>query len=141
MNLGLSGIVVDFKDKATGKYLYAEVNPLYNKDSLKVFDQNGNSLIVLSQLDLIPNTSSRFYVLSFGSIYNPQTDANSFNQEVCKNFIVKYSYNETDTVNVCFKARKTECGSVFDILKIYNKGQLITTETNTIIAEVTIIKN
>jgi hypothetical protein len=136
-----SEIVVTFKDKATGKYLYSEVNPPYNKDSLKVFDQYGNSLVVLSALDLIPNTSSRYYVLSFGYIYDDRTDANAFNTETCKTYIIKYSYNEADTVQACFKAKKTECGSVFETLKVYNKGQLLANVQNDVAAQITIIKN
>jgi len=124
-NVNQSEIVVAFKDKTTGRYLYAEVSPLYNKDSLKVFDENGNSLILLYALNQIPNTSSRYWDISFGNIYNSQTDGNSFNSELCKNFIVKYKYNETDTIKACFKSKKTECGSVFETLKVFHKGLLV----------------
>lgn len=140
-NVNQSEIVVTFKDKTTGKYLYSEVNPLYNKDSLKVLDQYGNSLSILSALDLIPNTGSRYYVLSFGNIYHEQTDASAFNTELCKTYIIKYSYNEFDTVQTCFKAKKTKCGSFFEILKVYNKGQLLANVQNDVAAQVTIIKN
>jgi hypothetical protein len=140
-NVNQSEVVVAFKNKSTGKYLYAEVNPLYNKDSLKIYDENNNRLVILSDLDLIPNTSSRYWGISFGNIFNPQTDANSFNIELCRNFIVKYTYNETDTIKVCFKSKKTECGSVFEILKVYYKGQLIGMETNTTGMDVTVIKS
>lgn len=141
-NVNNSEIVVVFKDKNTGRYLYSEVNPLYNKDSLKVFDESGNSLIILSLLRSSPdNPTQGIYVLSFGNIYNSQTDASSFSNELCRNFIIKYRYNETDTVKACFKVRKTECGSVFQPLKVYHKGQLLDSITNEASAHITIIKN
>lgn len=140
-NINQSDIVVAFKDQATGKYLYSEVNPLYNKDSLKVFEQNGNSMFIASALNQIPNTSDRYWDLSFGSIYNPQTDGTAFNSEICKSFLVKYKYNETDTIKACFKANQTKCGSVFETLKVYHKGLLVASGTNIIVLPVTITKN
>ena len=141
-NVNQSEIVVAFKDKQSGKYLYTEVNPLYNKDSLKVFDQNGNSLVILKLLRSAPdNPSIGIYWLSFGNIFNSQTDENSFNSEICKNFIVKYKYNEVDTVNACFKSKRTECGSVFETLKVYHKSVLIGSTSNTTGINVTINKD
>ena len=140
-NVNQSSINIIFKDRSTGRYLYTEFTPLYNKDSLKVFDAAGNSLFLLYSQNLIPNTSNAYWVINFGNIYIQQMDANSFNTETCKNYIIKYSYNEFDTVQVCFKSKNIECGSVFEILKIYHKGQLLTTTTNDTFAEITIIKN
>lgn len=136
-----SEIVVTFKDGATGRYLYEVISPLYNKDSLKVFDENANSLIILKKTNTDVNTNIQYWDLSFGNIYNPQTDGASFNTEVCRNFLVKYTYTETDTLKVCFKARRTDCGSVFDPIKVFHKGQLIGTETGQSGLVVTVIKN
>lgn len=135
-----SEIVATFKN-SVGSYLYTEVNPLYNKDSLAVFDEYGNRLSVLSQLKTIPNTVSGYWEISFGNIYNNQTDSASFNSELCKKFIIKYKYNETDTIQTCFKSSKTNCGSVFQSLKIYHKGVVIKEVQNTFLAFVTITKN
>lgn len=136
-----SEVVVTFIDRATGKYLYSEMNPLYDKDSLKVIDPTGNSLIILSALNQIPNTYNRYYVLSFGNIYNNITDENSFNSEICKNYIVKYSFNESDTIQVCFRSQKTKCGSKFETIKVIHDGQQVGIATNTIGISVTILKN
>ncbi len=136
-----SEVVVTFKDAVTGKYLYEVISPLYNKDSLKVFDEGANSLIILKKTNTDINTNIQYWNLSFGNIYNSRTDASSFNSEVCRNFIVKYTYNEIDTLKVCFKARKTDCGSVFDPIKVFHKGQLIGTETGQSGLVVTVIKN
>jgi len=135
-----SSVQVTFKDAATGKYLYEEAFPLYNKDSLKIFDEQGNRLIILSKENRDPVTNVGYWELNFGNIYNPQTDAASFNTELCKNYIVKYKYNETDTIKVCFKAVRTECGALFDPIKVYHKGQLRGTEYGTAYLLVTVIK-
>jgi hypothetical protein len=142
MNVEQSEIVVTFKDKATGKYLYSEVNPLYNKDSLKVYDQKGNRLVILNLLRSAPdNPNQGIYVLSFGNIYDRTTDETAFNTELCKTFILMYNSFETDTVQTCFKAQKTKCGSFFESLKVYNKGQILASVQNQTSAQVTIIKN
>lgn len=135
-----SEVVVTFIDQTTGKYLYSEMNPLYDKNSLKVIDPLGNSLIILSDLNQIPNTYHRYYGLSFGNIYNNSTDEISFNSEICKNYIVKYSFNESDTIQVCFKAQKTRCGSKFETIKVYHKGKEVAAEKNTISISVAIFK-
>jgi hypothetical protein len=141
LNVNQSEVVVAFKQASTGKYLYSEFNPTYNKDSLKVFDPEGNSLIILSSLNQIPNTSSRYWELSFGNIYNTATDGAAFDSYVCKNYLIKYSYKETDTIKVCFKARRTKCGSVFDPLEVYYKSSIVGSATNTTGILVSINKN
>lgn len=140
-NVNQSEIVVTFKDAATGNYLYSQTNPLYNRDSLKVFDPNGNSMVILKALRINSTSYVEYWDLSFGNLYDQSTDANSFNTEICKKYVVKYKYNETDTITVCFKAKKTECGSVFENLNVYHKGQLIGSETNTTGLPVSISKN
>ena len=141
LNVKQSEIVVTFKN-TNGRYLYTEFNPLCNKDSLKVFDSAGNSLVILRLLRSAPdNPSLGIYVLSFGNIYDQQTDAVSFNSELCKDFIVQYNYNDRDTIKECFKSEVTKCGSVFETLKVYNKGQLLTTIFNNTFADIVVIKN
>lgn len=63
-----SEVIVTFIDRATGKYLYAETNPIYNKDSLKVFDPKGNSLIILKVLRINTATFEEYRDVSFGNI-------------------------------------------------------------------------
>lgn len=138
LNINESEVVVTFKNQA-GDYLYKEINTIYNKDSLKVFDYYGNQLFLLSHLKQIPNTNFSYHVISFGDIYNDQTDKSSFNSELCKDFIIRYYYNRTDTVQTCFKSKETKCGSVFETLKVYHKGQLLTSVTNDAAAHITLI--
>lgn len=107
----------------------------------KVFDSLGNSLPILKSLDNIPNSTLKYWRLSFGNIYNSQTDGNSFNTEICKDYIVEYTSHESDTLKVCFKSQKTECGSVFETLKVYQKNLLLASMNNETYAEITLIKN
>ncbi|MEO5944733.1 MAG: hypothetical protein ABIP30_13400 [Ferruginibacter sp.] len=140
LNISQSSIQTIFKDGITGKYLYAESNPLYNKDSLKIFDQNNNELFLLYSTNLIPGTSSAYYEINFGPLYIETSDENSFNSEICKSFYVQYNSKEKDTIITCFKSKKTKCGSVFETLKVYNKQQLLSNEINTTTSIITITK-
>jgi hypothetical protein len=139
LNVNQSEVIVIFKN-TTERYLYEEINPLYNKDSLKVYDQYGNGLFILSKLNQIPNTSMKYLELSFGNIYDNSTDQSSFNSEICKDFLIKYTHNETDNLTVCFKSKKTKCGSIFETLKVYHNGQLLANISNDTYALITLIK-
>lgn len=136
----LSAIVLIFKN-STGDYLYREVNPIFEKDSLKVFDEFGSRMSTASQLNQIPNTASSYWEFDFGPIYNSVSDAGAFNSELCKKFIIKYYHNQADTITTCFKALKFDCGSEFCSLKVFHKGVLLSEVNNHIVATVTIAKN
>ena len=140
LDLGQSYLLLSFKD-INGKYIHSDVNPLFSKDSLKVKDENGIFYSTGSQLALIPNTSSLYWEFDIGPIYNPNTDASSFDNTLCKNYIIFYKYNLADTIRACFKSSKTKCGSVFSSLKVFNKGQLVGEANNTIATKCLITKN
>ena len=125
-----SSMVISFIDKQTGRYLYAETNPLYPIDSLKIFNEAGIQLQLLYALISIPNSTARYYTVAIGPVYNSQADQNSFYRELCRNFTVKYKYNETDTIKTCFKSKNKDCGSVFETFKIYYKDSLISSSDN-----------
>jgi hypothetical protein len=135
-----SGLTIDFKD-SSGKYLYSGINPTYNKDSLKVWEEaTNNYLSVLSTQGNIPNSYSGYWRMDFGPLYNSQTDAVSYDREICKKFILEYRVGERDTITSCYKSKKTECGSVFETLKVYYKGGLIGERTNDVGMNLTITK-
>lgn len=140
-NVNQSSVNITFKDRQTGEYLYTENNSLYNKDSIKIFDPNGTPLFLLFAHNQLTGNPVTFWIINFGNIYNSQTDANSFNSEICKNYIIKYYYDESDSVQVCFKSKKTECGSVFETFKIYHRGELLDSVKNTTDTEITLIKD
>ena len=126
-----SAIQVVFKDKNSGKYLYEEVNPSYNINDIKIFDESMQALLLLKSMNNIPNTPQRYWEVNFGPLYNPQTDQSSFQTELCKEFYIQYTSSEPlDTVTVCFTSKELKCGSVFPDLKIYYRGELIGAEKN-----------
>lgn len=135
-----SGVILILKN-ANNQYLYTEDNAPYNKDSLRIFDELGNKLSIASQFNQIPNTPQRYWEFDFGPIYNPQVDAMAFESEFCKKFIIKYYYNQADTITTCYMAFKFDCGSAFRTLKVLQKGVLLNEVNNTIYTTVTIKKN
>lgn len=136
-----SSIQVIFKDAATSGYLYPELNAVYSRDSLKVFDLQGRSLKLLFSQNVDTGNRKRFWEVDINNIYDPSADAASFDSGLCKSFIVQYNSRETDTIKTCFKARKTRCGSEFEVLKVYHRDSLLVSEYNDIGALITIIKN
>ncbi len=135
-----SGVILILKN-VNDQYLYAEDNSLYNKDSLKIFDELGNRYSFAPDRKQIPNTPLAFWAFDFGPIYNPQVDAMAFENERCKKFIIKYYHNQADTITTCYMAFKFDCGSAFRTLKVFQKGVLLNEVNNTIYTTVTIIKN
>lgn len=125
-----SSMIISFIDKQTGEYLYGENNPLYPIDSLKAFNESGKQLQLLYALNSIPDSTGRYYTIAIGPLYNSQTDQNSFYRELCRNFVVQYRYNETDTIRTCFKSKDNDCGSSFETLKISYKDSLISSINN-----------
>lgn len=134
-----SEIVLEFKN-SEDRYLYDKFDPIYEKEEFKVFDEKQQPLVILYNSTSAGNTSTVYYTLSFGPLFNPQTGADSFNKDVCKKYYLHFNENESDSLEVCFKARKTACGSVFDYLKVSRNGQTIVNETQTTYAYVSLIK-
>jgi hypothetical protein len=64
-DLSNSGIQVDFKDNATVKYLYTTSNPLYNIDSLKIYDENNLRMSILMHVNNIPNSPAGYWSNQF----------------------------------------------------------------------------
>ena len=135
-----SGVILILKN-VNDQYLYTEIQPLYNKDSLGVFDELGNKLSLVSNSKQIPNTPLAYWAFDFGPIYNPLVDAMAFENEWCKKFIIKYYHNKADTITTCYKAYKFDCGSEFSTMKVFHKGVLLNEVNNTIYTTVTILKN
>lgn len=135
-----SSLTISFIDKVTGKYLYSEVAPSYNIDSLKVLNNAGVELVLLKSLQTIPNSFSTFHRIDFGPLFDQNLDQESFNNQICRKFFIKYKHNETDTLNVCFKSTNLVCGSVFSTLKVYYKNQLILDKTNVDGSELNLLK-
>lgn len=134
-------VVITFRDAVTGQYLYLRNNSFYNIDSLEIFDPAAKEL----HLSNILNTEqtapfAQYWNISF-NIYNDTTDLASFSSELCKNYFIKYNSSETDTLKICFKSRRTECGSDFESLKVFYRDSLIGWTTGGATLGLTINKN
>lgn len=141
LDVRVSSIETSFIDQSSGKYIYSNLNPIYNKDSLKIVDPFGKELLLLRSLRTASTAPyEQYWDINFGNLYDANTDEQSFSSEICKNYIVRYTYNESDTIQVCFKSKRTNCGSVFEHLDIYQKNQRIGHFTNTTAAQATILK-
>jgi len=134
-----SEIVCIFKN-SNGNYLYRQIRPLYEIDSLKIFDELGNRYTPIATLKSAPDSVMvGVNFISFTPIYNSRTDEDAFEKEICKDFIISYYHNVNDTITTCYKAEKTKCGSKFTNLKVYHEGSLLSEVSNTIIATVTVV--
>lgn len=140
-NVNSSSIVISFIDKQTGQYLYTETNPLYNIDSVKVYDKAGKQLHLLYALNPIPGSNSRYYSVAAGPVYDSQKDQNSFYQELCKDLFIRYRYDDIDTIKACFKSKELKCGSVFETIKISYRDTLISSLTNNNVSIINIYKD
>lgn len=139
MDIRNSECVITFRN-SSGDYLYKEINSNYPIDSLKIFDQQGRQFKLLFLKQLIPNSNFSYLTVGFGNIYDDQTDQKSFQGEVCKRYYIDYKASETDSIEICFKARSTKCGRVFDPINVSNKGQLIYSSSDVSDVYITLIK-
>jgi hypothetical protein len=125
------------KNKA-GDLLYTNVNSLFDKDSLKVLDENDQELQIIPELR---QNVPAFWEFNARSIYNSETDESAFNSEICRKFIIKYYFNEAETITTCFIAKKFTCGSEFSYLKVYQNGVLIGGNSDNLRVIATVVKN
>ncbi len=138
--IGMSGITFNFKDAATGKILYMAEEPLYNIDSLKITGLNGDSTNMY-KTTMQKNNIPYYWYAGIYLIKDASTLDGSVDTEVCKEYIIQYSFDESDTIKVCFKSKYTQCTSVLETVKVYNKNVLLASGKNTTGLEVDIIKN
>ena len=138
-----STVLVTFYSSTAAKYMYTNIPlySLYNKDSLVITDQDGIKLNLLTTSDIDPNNpGTGYYIFGITPIYKTQTDVAAFNQEISKQFYIKYNRTERDTLTCIFKANKNECNSYFEYLKVYYRNTLIKTFVNNISGGVKINK-
>lgn len=70
------------------------------------------------------STSKSYGSVGLGNIYNEDTDQAAFSSQVCKDYIFRYTYQEIDTIRVCFAAIKDgNCGYQFKVLEVFYDGK------------------
>jgi hypothetical protein len=142
-NVNASSIQVIFRDSVTHNYLYPERNPLpnYNVDSLVIVNHNNTILTLLNSIYSDPiNPLKGYWEVNLGPIYDYRTDNVSFQNSVKRNFYIFYNNTDKDTLSTEFKSVYTQCGSMFEYVKIYYKSKLIDSLYNGTFKKITITK-
>lgn len=139
LDIRSSECIITFRN-SSGDYLYKEFNSNYPIDSLKVFDEKGRQFKLLFLKQLITNSNFSYLNVGFGNIFDDQTDQEAFQGALCKKYYIEYKTSDKDSIEICFKARSTNCGSVFDPIKVSTKGRLIYSSSNVSNVYITLIK-
>jgi hypothetical protein len=125
--------------------MYTQVFSLYKRDSLKFFSSNGIRLNdVSSALNINPDSlfsnSRNIYEIQLNDIFDGRTDSAAFNQELCKDIIIQHLWNVRDTIKVCFKSARIDCGSQQAYLRVFYKGKMLANVTNRIFCTVRLVR-
>jgi hypothetical protein len=141
----LTAIKFLFKDSMTNRFMYTEVLSLYKKDSLKFFSINGDRLYdVNSKIAVNPDSafsnSRGIHEIQLNDIFDSRTDSVAFNQELCKDIIIQHLWNVRDTIKVCFKSARIDCGSQQAYLRVFYKGKMLANVTNSIFCTVRLVR-
>lgn len=136
-----SGLTIDFIEESSGKYMYEEFFPLYDIDSLKITDEEGDSYDIDESYKLVPGSIVSFTQASFGPLFIRGKDENSFDEKIEKQYYIQYKVGDMDTIIVKYKSEKTKCGSHFDPLEVYQRGFLLSTEYEDTGANVIVTKD
>jgi hypothetical protein len=129
MGLEGSSIGIDLFDKASNEYFYLETRQsLYNKDSLRVFDENGQRFgsIEFGLGEDPRNNLRRFYKTVIYPAFRLPGDEDAVNREKTRTMYLRYNSSVTDTLTLVFKAKKNRCDRyIYEYAKIYYNGSLI----------------
>ncbi len=122
-----------------GNYFYPvdEFRSPYKRDSLQVFNEDGRKFeLVNFGLELDPrNHLNSFYGVKISPAFMIPGDEEAYNSEKTRKIFLKYNYNTIDTLNLVFKAYKNNCDKgIYEYLKIYHRGNLVTSVSNDIYA-------
>jgi hypothetical protein len=144
-NVESTSIKFLFKDSMTNRFMYTEDFSLFKRDSLKFFNLNGTRLTdVVSGLminpDSITSNSGRIYAIQLNDIFDSATDSVAYTRELCKDFIIQHLSNVRDTIKVCFKSVKIECGSQQEYIRVFYKGRMLANVPNDIFCTVRLVR-
>lgn len=101
-------------DKDTGKDIF--LSNVYSIDSFKILDENQNKLLFEIRWD---SSIVITPVLMYG------VDDDAYINKKCKNYYLKFNFNDIDTLTLCFRAGYSECKSFrFEEFEAYYNGKL-----------------
>lgn len=134
-----SSLTFVFKD-SSGNYIYADEAPIYELDSLIIKTVGDSSVPLFYGKSNVPGSTLKYTYVGISPVYSQLNDQNAFGAEICKSYFIQFSYNDVDTINVCFKSKYTACGSLFETFKVYRRGVLINSSDG-ISPQITITKH
>jgi hypothetical protein len=111
-----------------------EFQTTYKRDSLQVYTDGSRGFNWFGfGLERDPKDPlNQYYSIGVSPIFFIPEDNDAFNQEKTKKIYIQYNYNTIDTLTLVFKAYKDKCDKgQYEYLKVYYKGNLISSIANT----------
>ena len=131
--LNSSSMAITFFNSRDNEYFYLlheQLSP-FKRDSLKVSSSDGFTLRHVFGLNQSPaNPLKTFYVAGIAPTFDTQSDKDAFDREKTKYLYIQYNHNTFDTLQLVFKAKKTDCADEYEYLKVYHRNKLIASVTN-----------
>ena len=134
--LETSSLAISIFNTATNNYMYPreEFQSSFKKDSLQVFNEDGKKFnFVNFRLALDPrNNLNGYYGVNISPAFIIPDDNDAFTREKTRKIYLQYNYNTRDTLTLTFKVYKDKCDKgQYDYLKIYYRGELISSVNHT----------
>ena len=76
------------------------------------------------------NPLKGFYVVGIAPTFDTQSDKDAFDKKKTKYLYIQYNHNTFDTLQLVFKAKKTDCADEYEYLKVYHRNKLMASVTN-----------
>ncbi len=84
--------------------------------------------------------ATKYYVYSFGQIYNPATDAEALVKQRCEDYFIHYNSNDVDTLQVCYQVTDSGCGLYYGSFEAFYRNQRIFAGQRSIVFAIDITK-
>lgn len=126
-----SGLELHIKDTTLNRFVYDVVQPLYNVDSIQIWNSQGTRYKPF-KIDAADTVTHRgYYAIEILGLYDSRYDGNIYADTIRKDIYVRYKENEWDTLNLSYKAKAGQCGSEFSFLQVsYHKKIISYTQNN-----------
>jgi hypothetical protein len=117
-------------DSITGKNAYNKSSPLLNKDSIRVVDNKGNSvLFMVFELQTSQLPVEYYYGIFVYFIgHDREMVDKSFETEQCTSIRVYLTSSRFFDYNICYKSESGKCGTNLNSLSIESGGRNIPIE-------------
>ena len=139
-----SGIELHIKDTTLNRFVYNTFHPIYNIDSLQIFNSQGlrYNFYKFKSIDSSNSTNAYYLYNAIGifSLYDERYDSNMYNDTIQKDIYIRYSSNKFDTLSLSYKANAGYCGSEFTFIKVMQHNKVISYTQNNFIPDILIKK-